>query len=1056
MILLLIENLKAQAGEQIFKRGVAYYSRGYIRHFTVTPLENNLYQIQATVQGTKNYGVNLTVRITRNQLKINSYCSCPYFWSDLCKHQVAVLYKFLKEEYPELTSSQRQKAPQVDGIEMLKQIAFKNHKPTGILKYELKGLTKLSGVNFRLRLISELIAEQEALENLIEDIGAKTNNPYLSERLLQYFSPFDRLILGQLHKICTRKDPEKQLIFFAKSRENLDFIITLLSNREVVLDDNLAEPLILGEPMKPRLVLQGDETHLQTAIDNSALYEQGFYHPELNYLVKDNVLHLIDTMGINELPPKFDIPSPKLGAFLFKVLPKLKQTISCEVPPALTRHQLNLIQPQINLDFDYDGEQIVCQPQITINDQIYHDKECLSLASSEPEYQRLDTNPQEWSAVDAKELQNFLKFLEHYNFKVSPEGLTIKEPDHLIKFITNGFRQIPVHWQVQASPNFTQLKIDPIKLDPIVEVNIDDAINWFEFKILYNLGGQTYTHQEILRMLRRTAQGEQYIQAGHQIFLVEPGSTQELLEKDLRSATSKQEHSHQELYNLLFYRQFFQEHGISIKGNTVYNQLEADISSNNLVEACELPNTLVGELRSYQKEGFYWLRFLYKYKFNGILADDMGLGKTIQVLTLLKSIPVDLPHLVVCPRSLIYNWAAEIDKFYPGTPYLVYHGTPEEREAMRSTFCQKQLIITTYDIVANDSKLLQDFRFNYCILDEAQHIKNHLTLRAKEVKRIKSKHRLVITGTPIENGLAELWSIFDFLMPGYLESQPKFTAKYVTPLRKSGETANFTHLKQKVAPFILRRRKEEVLTELPQKIITIQNVFMTKLQEDTYQTILEQLKDEIKEAVANRGIGKSHITILSALTKLRQVCNHPKLVLPDTDPTVESGKLEALMELINEATAAGHKMVVFSQFVKMLKVIETSLQTAGISYEYLDGSTRDRIERINHFNETPEIPVFLISLKAGGLGINLTSADIVIHVDPWWNPMVENQATDRVHRMGQKNQVMVYKLITRGTVEEKILQLQKRKRSIFDAVVENNQSPVNALTWDDVKELFEL
>lgn len=1056
MILLLIENLKARAGEQIFKRGVAYYSGGHIRQFTVTPLGNNKHQIQATVKGTNNYGVNLTVSIVHHQLKIDSYCSCPYSWSELCKHQVAVLYKFLKEEYYELTPALPKRPLKTDGVELLKQFAAQDQKAAGILKYELKGLQKLSGVNFRLRMLSGSIAEQEALVSLIEEFGHEFDRSYFSGRLLWHFSHFDRLVLGQLQKICTRKDPEKQVVFFAKSPENLSFIITLLSNREVVLDENNAEPLSLGETLKPRMILRGDETQLQLAVDSSDLYAQGFYHPELACLIRGNLLHLIDTTGISQLPPKFDIPPQKLGAFLFEILPKLRQKIVCEVPPELTRHRINLIQPEISLNFDYDAEQLICQPQIKIGDQIYHDKESLQLAGAEPEYQRSTTDPKEWSAINPKALQNFVDFLERYNFKVSPEGLTIKDPGDLIQFMVSGFRQIPPEWQVITSPGFTGLKIDPIKMEPVVELNIDDQINWFEFKILYNLGGQTYTHQEILQMLRQTAQGERYLQTGHQIFLIGLDSTPELLEKDLDSAAAKPESSHQELYNLMFYRQLFQERGISIQGNAVYNQFEADISRENLVETCEVPDTLDGELRQYQKEGFYWLRFLYQYRFNGILADDMGLGKTIQVLTLLKSIPVDQPHLVICPRSLIYNWAAEIDKFYPGTPYLVYHGVPEEREAMRSSFPEKQLVITTYDILARDAKALQNFKFGYCILDEAQHIKNHLTMRAREVKRIKSGHRLVMTGTPIENGLEELWSIFDFLMPGYLESQPKFTAKYVTPLRKSGEADSFSRLKQKVAPFILRRRKEEVLTELPEKIISIQNVFMTKLQEDTYHTILEELKDEIKEAVANRGLGRSQITVLSALTKLRQICNHPRLLLPETDPSVESGKLEALLELIYEAIDAGHKLVVFSQFVKMLKVIEVRLQSADIRYEYLDGSTRDRMERINHFNETPEIPVFLISLKAGGVGINLTSADIVIHVDPWWNPMVENQATDRVHRMGQKNQVMVYKLITMGTVEEKILQLQKRKKSIFDAVVENNQSPINALTWDDVKELFEL
>lgn len=1064
MILLLLENLKARAGEQIYQRGVDYYTQGHIRQFLVTPLEDYVHQIQAMVQGSRNYTVKLTVRITNRQMKIDSYCSCPYSWSALCKHEVAVLYKFIKEEYYELTPGKRQEPPNLDGIEALKQFTLEEKRPAGILKYELKGLQNLAGANFRLRLSGDP-DQQEALVTLIEDMGHEYTASLLSERLLRNFDPFDRLVLEHLQKIHTRKTPEKNVVFFAKSRENLDFIITLLSHREVYPEESAAGPLVLGQMLRPSLILSGGESHLTIDVDDSRLFAEGFYHPDLHCLVRDNVIHPVDNTAAKDLPPELDIPPRKLGVFLFEILPRLQQKMDCVAPAELTSQHLNLVQPQIGLDFDYEAEQIICRPEIKINGQTFHDKESLRLAASEPEYQRLSTDPQEWNTVDPKALQGFVDFLERYNFKVSPDGLTIKEPGHIIQFMIGGLERIPQEWLVNASQSFRELKVAPLTLAPVVEVNIDDTINWFEFKIYYNLGGQTYTQQEILKMLRRTAEGARFIQNGRQIFLIDQGNTPETLEKELhRHDSGKQEQSQRELYSIMFYRQLFEEHGITIQGNAIYQQFESDIRGKNLIEACKLPQSLQGELRSYQKEGFYWLRFLQKYKFNGILADDMGLGKTIQVLTLLKSITcvpgharVNKPHLVVCPRSLIYNWAAEIDKFYPATRYLVYHGTPEERAAMRALFPGQEILITTYDVLARDSEFLQEYRFGYCILDEAQHIKNHLTLRAREVKRIKSEHRLVMTGTPIENGLAELWSIFDFLMPGYLDSQPKFTAKYVSPLSNpDGDQPEIVRLRQKVAPFILRRRKEEVLAELPEKIITVQNVFMTKLQEDTYHTILKQLKEEIAETVASLGLAKSHITVLAALTKLRQVCNHPKLVLPDSDPAIDSGKLEALMELIYEAMDAGHKIVVFSQFVKMLKLIAEKFQAEEIPYEYLDGATRDRMERINHFNGTPEIPVFLISLKAGGLGINLTSADIVIHVDPWWNPMVENQATDRVHRMGQRNQVMVYKLITMGTVEEKILLLQKRKKSVFDAIVENNQSPVNFLTWEDIKDLFEM
>jgi superfamily II DNA or RNA helicase len=1055
MQMMLLKKLEAYAGDLIYRRGVAYYLQGNIKKFKVNPLGKNHIQIQAIVQGTQSYAVNLFVRVINNtDLDIENYCSCPYDYSELCKHQVAVLYKFLVEDYLDLSHSVREKHVKPDGVELLKQVAQKDQAPKVELEYELKGLKKVASANFKLGIRGENV-DGQLIAELIEDLGTELYNSYRVQKLLSRFDNFDCLVIEHLAKIQTRRDPKHQSVFLAKSKENLDFLTTLIESRKVYAGDS-GEPLKLGGKLVPRVVLTGDENHLKIASDTPELNSPGFYHPDLDCFVKGNTLHLIDSSGIEQLPGEIEIPPARLGQLLFEVLPVLRKKMPLEIPETLSAHKLNLIEPEISLDFDYRDDQIVCRPEVKINEQVYHDKESLRLTTLEPEYSRAADNPHEWFTINQAALQGFLKFLEDNNFTVSPEGLTLKDQEQLLKFMLDGVKRIPPAWKVNTSPSFAEFKVSSVTLTPIVEMDMSGDINWFEFKIYYNLGGKTYTHQEILRMIKKTASGDRYIQTGGEIFLIDEPRALDLISGALLEEPAGHDHLRHELYNLFFYRLLFQDMGITIKGNSVYNRFEEEISGKNLIVDCEIPENLQGDLRQYQKEGFHWLRFLQKYNFGGILADDMGLGKTVQVLTLIKSLAKDTPTLVVCPRSLIYNWAAEIEKFYPGTRYLVYHGTPEERETMRAAFYDREFIITTYDILGRDAEELRNCPFFYCILDEAQHIKNHQTQRAKEVKRIKAKHRLVMTGTPIENGLDELWSVFDFLMPGYLESQPKFTARYVTPLKKSGEQTVLKLLKQKVSPFILRRKKEEVLTELPEKVVALQNVYMTKLQEDTYRAILEDLKDKILESINTNGLAGSRITVLAALTKLRQVCNHPKLVLPQTDPDLESGKLDTLMELIHEAIDAGHKMVVFSQFVKMLKIIEGRLSGADISYEYLDGSTRDRMERINHFNESPEIPVFLISLKAGGVGINLTSADIVIHVDPWWNPMVENQATDRVHRMGQTNQVMVYKLITIGTVEEKIIQLQKRKKSIFDAVIENNQSPVDSLTWDDIRELFEL
>ncbi|MGE5583545.1 MAG: DEAD/DEAH box helicase, partial [Bacillota bacterium] len=735
--------------------------------------------------------------------------------------------------------------------------------------------------------------------------------------------------------------------------------------------------------------------------------------------------------------------------------PRLSEKVHLESAPEFHSHVLLLRQPEIGLFFDYYPEEVSCRPEVKILDQVYRGRDCWRLLTEETSYDRSPTNPRQWFSINRQPLKELGRFLERNRFEFAADSWLLKERGDLLKFMLNGLQQLPAEWLVTTSPAFAAFKIAPVKLEPQVHVELDGKIDWFDFEIYYNLGGVTYTQREIQAMIRRTGSGN-YILAGDQWFFIEEAAKMELLERSLPSDKTGTGPAREKGFNLVFFRQLLQEQGITIQGNAVYDQFEADISGANLVKDVPLPETLRGELRPYQKEGFNWLRFLHKYRFGGILADDMGLGKTIQALTLIKSLPKEEPSLVVCPRSLVYNWAAEVDRFYPGTARLVYHGPPETRERLRSSFQDQEIIITTYDIVVNDIEALQNYFFYYCILDEAQQIKNQQTQRAKECKKITARHRLVLTGTPVENRLEDLWSLFDFLLPDYLGNQNEFKEKYVTPLKKPGNQGSLDLLKRKIAPFMLRRRKEDVLAELPPKIITQRNVLMTQLQEDVYRAILKEVQQEVLSSVSNFGLEKSRLTVLSALTKLRQLCDHPSLAVPEVSPEVDSGKIEALMELILEAVAGGHKIVVFSQFVRMLKLIRLKFQENRLNYVYLDGSTTDRQERIDCFNSNPDIPVFLISLKAGGVGINLTAADIVIQVDPWWNPMVEEQATDRVHRIGQQKQVLVYKLVTAGTVEEKLVLLQQRKKALFDAVFKDYNAPVNSLTWEDIKELLEI
>lgn len=468
-------------------------------------------------------------------------------------------------------------------------------------------------------------------------------------------------------------------------------------------------------------------------------------------------------------------------------------------------------------------------------------------------------------------------------------------------------------------------------------------------------------------------------------------------------------------------------------------------------------------LRPYQKQGVAWLRFLRENQFGGILADEMGLGKTLQTLAFIRSVihaenpnrAGRWPVLVVCPTSLVFNWAAEAARFTPELRVVALHGPT--RRTLFDQIRDSDIVVTTYALIRRDADRYRGFEFDTVVLDEAQHIKNRQTQNAQAVKAIRARHRIVLTGTPLENSVLDLWSIFDFLMPGYLGSAKDFRERYELPIARERNPDAQARLARRVRPFLLRRLKREVATDLPEKIEQVTFCELTGAQRTVYQQILEMGRREVLESVGAQGLGKSRMVIFNALLRLRQICCDLRLLkLEDVKPETASAKLELLDELLQEALDGGHRVLVFSQFVTMLQLIRQQLDSGGIEYCYLDGATTERGEVVNRFQNHSSIPVFLISLKAGGVGLNLSAADTVIHFDPWWNPAVEDQATDRAHRIGQTRIVTSYKLITRDTVEEKILSLQNRKRAVTAGLLDSDEQLSEALSWEEIQELFEI
>lgn len=466
-----------------------------------------------------------------------------------------------------------------------------------------------------------------------------------------------------------------------------------------------------------------------------------------------------------------------------------------------------------------------------------------------------------------------------------------------------------------------------------------------------------------------------------------------------------------------------------------------------------LPQQFVGTLRPYQKAGYNWLRFLNDFHLGGCLADDMGLGKTVQTLALLQSEKEKGgvgTSLLIMPTSLVYNWEMEAAKFTPDLKILTYTGTLRNKDISR--FSKYDVVLTSYGITRLDVELFQKFFFNYIILDESQVIKNPTSNIAKAVMDLKSRYKLTLTGTPLENTTLDLWSQMSFINPGLLGGQTFFKNEYQGPIEKKHDETKTKKLNAIIKPFILRRLKAQVATDLPEKVENVYYTNMTTEQEAKYEEAKSFYRHKILDLIDKEGINNTRMMILEGLTKLRQLSNHPRMI--DARYDGDSGKLEDVSHMLDNALLEGHKVLVFSQFVKHLDIVKEMLKSKKIQFAYLDGSSNDRKEQVERFNKDADLRVFLISIKAGGLGLNLTKADYVFILDPWWNPAVEAQAMDRAHRIGQKNKVFSYKFITRNTVEEKILTLQKNKLKLSENLIQSEESVIKSLSREDIEMLL--
>jgi superfamily II DNA or RNA helicase len=643
--------------------------------------------------------------------------------------------------------------------------------------------------------------------------------------------------------------------------------------------------------------------------------------------------------------------------------------------------------------------------------------------------------------------QLITKYFKYKEYESSLPAIRNDE-EAVYSLLTVGIPEFMAFGEVYFSEPFKKLKILP---PPKISVGIKSIGNWLEL----NVDTEGLSGSELNKLLAEYSRKKKYyrLKSGEFINLDDNGllSVARLVQ-DMSVSVSELE---SRTFRLPAYRALYLD-GILKEGSgiTLYrDQLyKAVVRGMKSVEDSdfEIPKSLDHILRGYQKTGYRWLKTLDHYGFGGILADDMGLGKTIQVIALLldeKEKEGSARSLIVCPASLVYNWENEIHTFGPGLKVLTVTGTAAEREELLARSHEYDVLITSYDLLKRDAVLYEDKSFRFQIIDEAQYIKNASTQSAKAVKGIEARSRFALTGTPIENRLSELWSIFDYLMPGFLFSYQRFKKEYELPIVRDQDGQALKNLHRLIGPFILRRLKKDVLKELPDKLETVVYSAFDKKQKEIYTANAYQLKKELESMEGRQG--RDNIQILAQLTRLRQICCDPHLCYGDYSG--ESAKLETCIDLVRNGVEGGHKILLFSQFTSMLEVISQRLKNEGIPYYILTGATpkEERIRMVSSFKDD-EVPLFLISLKAGGTGLNLTAADMVIHFDPWWNVAAQNQATDRAHRMGQEKQVSVFKLITKGTIEENILKLQESKKDLAEQIITEGTISLSNLSRDDL------
>ena len=742
---------------------------------------------------------------------------------------------------------------------------------------------------------------------------------------------------------------------------------------------------------------------------------------------------------------EFEIGRNNLQEFYYNVLPMLDEYADVTEKNSKQIEQYLLPETRFAFYLDAQDNDVDCKVTAKYGDNEYSCFDILKKRTSELEKCRVKIKEQEIMY----RLENLfpVKDIENERFCCGTDE------EKVFDIISGGVDELAKYGDVYCTKRFKNINSSK---KPKLNLGISVSGGMLELDVLT----EVLSNEELLELLKNYKKHSRYYRFKSGEFIeIGDSSLQMLFEMmEAMHMTPKEfvkGKMHLPLYRTLYLDKMLEEHSeVYNTRDQQFRQIVKNMKAANDSDF-EVPASLDKTMRNYQKNGFRWMKTLESCNFCGILADDMGLGKTLQTIALLLAAKEEGKKgtsIVIAPASLVYNWREEFTKFAPGLNVYTLAGKADEREELIKDYSNADVLITSYDVLKRDIDQYENCEFIYEVIDEAQYIKNQTTAAAKAVKLINSKNRLALTGTPIENRLSELWSIFDYLMPGFLYSYDVFRREYETQIVKYEDKDMTQRLQKMVKPFILRRLKTDVLKDLPDKLEETRVVKFDGEQQKLYDAQVVHMKEEIAKN-SEEDFNKNKLKILAELTRIRQICCDPHLCFENYNG--QSAKLESCLELIDSAIEADHKILLFSQFTSMLKIIEERLLEKGIRFYKITGATskKDRIGMVKQFNDD-DTPVFLISLKAGGVGLNLTGADMVIHYDPWWNVAVQNQATDRAHRIGQTKKVTVYKMIAKGTIEEKIVKLQETKKDLADSIISGENVGISNLSKEDLMELL--